>query len=78
MLMLGALSASADEGSPGHSHRLMHKMMDRAHGRGTSDRMHRVEGAEQMMEQCSQMHEQMEGMMSDGMMGGGMMDMMRP
>ena len=72
MLSLGAISASADEGRGGDSHAVMHEMMEAMHGPGASDRMHRVEGGEQMMEQCSQMHDQMGRMMDSG----GMMDMM--
>lgn len=62
----------------------MHEMMDAVHGRGTSQRMHRVEGAEEMMERGSKMMRVMEGM-GQGMMDemtsenmSGMMDMMQP
>ena len=72
MLSLSAISASAEEGSREESHGGMHEMMDAMHGPTASNRMHRVEGAEQMMDQCSRMHDQMGGMMD----GGGMMDMM--
>lgn len=41
----------------------MHEMMDAVHGSGTSESMHKVDGGEQVMEECSQMHEQMQDMM---------------
>lgn len=72
MMSLSGISAWADEGSRRNSHGVLHEMMDAVHGQGTSNRVHRIEGAEQMMEQCSQMHDQMGGMMD----GGGMSDMM--
>ena len=72
VLSLGALSASAEQRSTEDSHAVMHEMMDAVHGRGTSQRMHRVEGGEEMMQQCSDM---MSGM---GRMDGDMMDEMMP
>lgn len=74
VLVVGGLSASAAERSPEEDHATMHEMMDAMHGSGTSARMHRVEGAEEMMERCAEMMSMMDG----GMMDGGMMDMMRP
>ncbi len=72
VLVVGGLSASADERSP-EDHATMHEMMDEMHGPGTSARMHRVEGAEEMMGRSAEMMSMMDG----GMMGG-MMDCMRP
>jgi hypothetical protein len=74
VLVVGALSASADERSPIEERATMHEMMDAMHGRGTSARRHRVEGAEEMMERCAEMMTMMDG----GMMDGGMMNGRRP
>ncbi len=84
VLSLGALSASAEERSTEHSHAVMHEMMDTVHGAGTSARMHRVEGAEEMMERSDMMsmmgsmdRGMMHEIMPDDMMGGGMMEIMQ-
>ena len=58
------------EGSPAEIHETMDAMMDAMHGSGTTERMHQVPGAEEMMDQCATMMAAMGG----GMMGGGMMD----
>lgn len=55
---------------PSESHAAMHRMMDAVHGPGTSGRMHRVRGAEQMMDGCAAMMESMPGMIET--MGVGM------
>lgn len=70
------LTAPATAASDGDSHDVMHQMMDAMHGAGTSERMHAVEGAEEMMDDCSGMMDHMSsagGMMGGEMMGGGMM-----
>ena len=77
-----APSAGADANS-GSRHGTMHEMMDAMHGAGTAERMHDVEGGEQMMAECASMMEMMSSMGSmmgrrragsmmpgDGMMGG--------
>lgn len=64
-------TATVENGQDGHN--LMHEMMDAMHGEGTSERMHDVEGAEEMMETCSSMMDSMSSMgammNSGGMMG---------
>ncbi len=58
------------------SHETMHEMIDAMHGPGTADRMHAVEGAEEMMDTCAAMMDMMGGMSGMGsMMGGGMSGM---
>lgn len=71
LVTLGPRMAAAEEIGPGESHATMHRMMDSMHGPGTADRMHEVEGAEQMMNRCSKMMDSMDEM--DERMGGGMM-----
>ncbi len=70
-----AAPATATAESDGDSHDVMHQMMDAMHGAGTSQRMHAVERAEEMMDDCAGMIENMSshGGMGGGMMGGGMM-----
>jgi hypothetical protein len=57
----------------GDRHEVMHGMMDAIHGDGTAERMHDIEGADEMMAECSSMAETMSSMGSmmsgDGMMG---------
>ena len=58
------------------SHVTMHEMMDAMHGEGTAARMHKVEGAEEMMDTCASMMDMMggmSGMRSNGMSGMGSM-----
>ncbi|MGH2770961.1 MAG: hypothetical protein ACRDJF_10645 [Actinomycetota bacterium] len=64
---MGPLSATAQETASrdGNSHSLMHRMMDVMHGEGTAARMHRIQGAEEMIDACARM---MKGM-GDTMMG---------
>lgn len=58
------------------SHATMHEMMDAMHGEGTTARMHKVEGAEEMMDTCASMMDMMSGMSGMGsMMDGGMSGM---
>ncbi len=62
--------------SDGDSHSVMHEMMDAMHGEGTADRMHEIEGVDEMMDQCAGMMDamgRMSNMMGD-MSNGGMMD----
>lgn len=62
--------ARSDAGT--ETHETMHQMMDAMHGEGTAERMHQMEGAEQMMDDCAAMMDSMSSMR--GMMGnGGMM-----
>ena len=62
------------EGSSAEIHETMDAMMDAMHGPGTTERMHQVPGAEEMMEQCAAMMAMMGGgIMDGGMMDGGMM-----
>ncbi len=58
------------------SHQTMHEMMDAMHGRGTAERMHAVEGADEMMDACASMLDAMGGAPGTGsMMRGGMSSM---
>ncbi|MBW3577406.1 MAG: hypothetical protein KY462_06650 [Actinobacteria bacterium] len=61
--------------SDGDSHSVMHRMMDAMHGEGTAERMHELEGVDEMMDQCAGMMDAMGGMsnMMRGMSNGGMM-----
>ncbi len=59
--------ATAQPTDPGRSHEAMHQMMDAMHGEGTAARMHEIEGAEQMMDQCAAMMDMMGGMDRSGM-----------
>ncbi len=57
-------------------HAVMDRMMEVAHGSETVARIHRIEGVEEMMDQCAAMMEsmgEMSGMMR-GPMGGRMME----
>lgn len=65
--------AAATEES--ESHEVMHRMMEAVHGDEAVERMHAVDGAEEMMEQCGSMMDAMGGM-SGMMRGGGMSGMM--
>lgn len=60
------------------SHQTMHEMMDLMHGEGAAARMHEIEGAEEMMDQCASMMAMMGDMDMSGMgqmmRDGGMMD----
>ncbi|MBW3619036.1 MAG: hypothetical protein KY461_02220 [Actinobacteria bacterium] len=61
-----ARSTGAERG-----HEATHQMMDAMHGEGTADAMHQVEGAEEMMDECTSMMGGMGDMMGGvGMMGG--------
>ena len=77
-----AATAQSADRTDGHEN--MHEMMDAMHGEGTADRMHKTEGAEEMMDQCTSMMAMMKnmGMSEDGMMDGRGMsshgDMMAP
>lgn len=70
--------AEAQGSEGGRSHDAMHQMMDAMHGEGTADRMHEIDGVEEMMTQCSGMMAMMGGMdmsrMGEMMRDGGMMD----
>lgn len=70
--------AGAQQADRGRSHEAMHRMMDAMHGEGTAARMHQIEGADEMMTQCSGMMDMMGGMdmarMGEMMRDGGMMD----
>jgi hypothetical protein len=68
-ILFGPWAAGASPGG-GPSHDAMHRMMDAMHGPGTAQRMHRIAGAEDMMNRCSAMMDSMGSM--TGMMGGGM------
>lgn len=70
-----APSAGADANAGGR-HGTMHEMMDAMHGAGTAERMHDVEGGEQMMDDCASMMEMMSSMGS--MMGRGRAESMMP
>ena len=61
-----AAAASTDE----TSHDTMRRMMEARHGEDAVERMHQVEGADEMMDQCGAMMEAMGGM--DNIMDGGM------
>lgn len=50
-----APTSFAAEGDTGSSHEVMHQMMDAMHGEGTAERMHAVDGGEQMMDDCAEM-----------------------
>ena len=54
------------------THATMHAMMEAMHGEDAVARIHQVEGAEEMMDQCAGMMDGMGGM-SDMMNGRGMM-----
>jgi hypothetical protein len=63
-------SSAADAGAGGSSHEAMHRMMDAMHGEGTSDRLHALDGGEQMIDKCARMHDAMGGgTMRSGMRG---------
>lgn len=53
-----------------NGHETMHAMMSAMHGEDAVSRMHQVEGAEEMMDQCAGMMDAMGGMssMMNGMM----------
>lgn len=69
-------AGQAGVGSDGDNHAVMHEMMDAMHGERTAERMHEIEGADEMMDQCAGMMDAMGGMsnMMRGMSNGGMMD----
>jgi hypothetical protein len=71
-LSLGIASPATAQGNESH-HEAMHGMMNAMHGRHTAARMHKAEGAEQMMQECSTTMESMSAMgrMMGPMMGGG-------
>lgn len=70
----GPAPAQAQSGQSG-SHETMHEMMEAMHGEEALERMHEVEGADEMMDQCASMMDAMGGM-SEMMNGGGMSGMM--
>lgn len=78
----GTASAQSADRPDGHEN--MHEMMDAMHGEGTAERMHKTEGAEEMMDECTSMMAMMKnmGMSEDRMMDGrgmsGLGDMMAP
>lgn len=47
----------------GDRHETMHQMMNAMHGEGTAERVHRIEGAEEMMDDCASMMSSMGSMM---------------
>ena len=48
------------------SHQTMHELLDAMNGPGAADRMHAVEGAEEMMDTCAAMTDMMGGMSGMG------------
>ncbi|MGH2750445.1 MAG: hypothetical protein ACRDK3_06175 [Actinomycetota bacterium] len=64
VLAVGGLSAAAGERSPARDQAAMHEMVDAVHGPGTSARMHRVKGVEEMMGRCAAMMRMMDGGMT--------------
>lgn len=82
LLALAALTSKpatahgGDGDSTEEAHQAMHEMMEAAHGEEAVERMHDVDGAEEMVRHCVEMMAAMEGM--DGMdgMGAGMMGRM--
>jgi hypothetical protein len=66
---------SATAQSEADSHETMHAMMSAMHGDEAVARMHQVEGAEEMMDECAGMMGSM-GNMSNMMNGRGMSNMM--
>lgn len=50
-----SVSAPAVAAADGSTHATMHRMMAVTHGEDAVERLHQVEGAEQMMEQCGRM-----------------------
>lgn len=71
LLTLRPATAVASGRAPGDRHAAMHRMMDRMHGPGTAASMHRIRGAERMMDDCARTMGSGGGMM--GMMSGDMM-----
>lgn len=75
---LGPAIAQGQGGPPGEfddaddAHEAMHEMMEAMHGEGAVERMHDVEGSEEMMDHCASMMGGMGGMDRDMMQ-----DMMR-
>ena len=61
LVVLGVVGLSftvagpAVAGDAADRHEAMHRVMDAMHGEGTADRVHAVEGGEQMMEDCAGM-----------------------
>jgi hypothetical protein len=47
----------------------MHRMVDAMHGEGTSDRLHALDGGEQMIDECAPMDDAMGETMRSGMRG---------
>lgn len=70
LVVASAPAGAQEEGERGERHRGMHEMMDTMHGPGTSDRMHEMPGAEEMMDGCAGMMGGMMGGSGGGMMGG--------
>lgn len=78
--MLPASVAAQQPDPDVRGHETVHEMMGLMHGEGTATRMHEIEGAEQMMDQCASMMATMDDMdmsrMGQMMRNGGMMERM--